>query len=45
MYVTDETSQAEMSWLKEAAPSNMPFMYVTDETSQAEMSWLKEEAP
>ena len=45
MSVTEETSQDDMSWLKEVASSNMWPMSVTEETSQAPSGWLKEEAP
>ena len=45
MLVTDETSHAEMSPLKDSALENMPYMSVTDETSHAEMSPLKDLAP
>ena len=44
MSVTEETSQSEMSWLKEGV-RNMPAMSVTEETSQVEMSPLKARAP
>ena len=45
MSVTEETSQVEISWLKEVTLWNIPDMSVTEETSQVEISWLKEEAP
>ena len=45
MSVTPETSQEEMSPLKEEASLNMTFISVTDEVFQEEMSPLKEEAP
>ena len=41
MSVTLETSQDEMSWLKELIEENINDMSVTPETSQDEMSWLK----
>ena len=44
MSVTDETFQAEMSWLKEEAFQNMLFVLVTEETSHVLRGWLKEEA-
>ena len=44
MSLAPETSQADMSPLKEAAPWNVPIMLVTEETSQEERSPLKEEA-
>ena len=44
MSVTEETSQPEMSWLKEVASRNMLFMSVTEETSQPEMSPKLKEA-
>ena len=34
MMVTEDTSQEEMSWLKEVAPKNMPNMSVTEDTSR-----------
>ena len=44
MSLAPETSQEEMSWLKEEAPLNMLVMATAEETSQEEMSWLKEVA-
>ena len=44
MSATRETSQDDMSPLKEAARTNMDNMLVTEEVSQSEMSWLKEAA-
>ena len=43
MVVAPETSQAEMSWLKEV-PANIPRILVTEETSQLSRGWLKEVA-
>jgi hypothetical protein len=45
MLVTLETSQLEMSLLKEFAPSNILNMLVTLLTFQLEMSPVKELAP
>ena len=45
MVVTEETSQEDMSPLKEDASANIWDMVVTEETSHEEMSPLKEEAP
>ena len=42
MLVTDDTSHADRSWLKDCALLNIPAMLVTAETSHAERSWLKE---
>ena len=41
---TEETSQPEMSPLKEVAAENIAYMFSTEETSQPEMSPLKEVA-
>jgi len=41
MVVTDDTSQLEISLLKEGALKNSAFMVVTDETSQPEIPLLK----
>ena len=45
MLVTLDTSQFEMSALKDVAPSNIPFMEVTLDTSHLEISALKDVAP
>ena len=41
MFVTDDTSQLLMSWLKELALENIVAIFVTEETSQSLMSSLK----
>ena len=42
MLVTDDVSQAPMSWSKASAPLNMKRMSVTADVSQAPMSSLKD---
>ena len=44
MFVTLDTFQLEISWLKEVAQLNISLMFVTPETFQFPISWLKAEA-
>ena len=41
IFVAEEVSQPDKSWLNDVAPSNMPSKVVTELTSQSEMSLLK----
>ena len=42
MFVTEDTSQEEMSWLKATVPKNMRDMSTIEETFQLDMSPVTE---